>query len=116
MSDKNRESLSSIEFQVLLALAAGCSYGYAIMKTVESQSGGRLRPEIGSLYRLLSRLTARGLVEEQPAPADTPTNHRGHPRRYYALTPAGSEIAEAEAVHLAQLVATARNRDLLPSG
>ncbi len=116
MTDRNRESLSSTEFQALLALAAGPSYGYAIMKTVEQQSGGRMRPEIGSLYRLLSRLTARGLVEEQPAPADTPTNHRGHPRRYYGLTPVGSKIAEEEATHLARLVATARNRDLLPNG
>jgi DNA-binding PadR family transcriptional regulator len=116
MSDKHRDSLSGIEFQALLALAAGPSYGYAIMKTVEQQSGGRTRPEIGSLYRLLSRLTARGLVEEQPAPADTPTNHRGHPRRYYGLTPVGSKIAEEEATHLAGLVATARNRDLLPNG
>ena len=115
MKHKPRTSISGIEFQVLLVLAAGPSYGYAIMKGVEKQSDGRMRPEIGSLYRLLSRLTGRGLVEEHPAPDFASANHRGQPRRYYGLTPEGIEVVRDEAIHLSKLVATAESRNLLPN-
>ncbi len=72
--------LSAVEFQVLLVLADGPSYGYAIMKAVEDQSDGRMRPEIGSLYRVLSRLMARGLVDERSVPKSAPNTNRGLPR------------------------------------
>lgn len=107
------DGLSPIEFQVLLVLAEGPSYGYAIMKSVEDQTGGRLHPEIGSLYRVLSRLMTRGLVEEQAPPEAAPVNQRGLPRKYYGLTPAGSRTARDEAHHLAGVLAIARSRKLL---
>jgi DNA-binding PadR family transcriptional regulator len=55
--------LGPTEFQVLLVLLDGARYGYAIMKAVEEESGGRIAPEIGSLYRLLTRLMSQELVE-----------------------------------------------------
>ena len=108
--------LSPIEFQVLLVLADGPSYGYAIMKAVEGQSDGRMKPEIGSLYRVISRLMTRGLVHERSAPKGSSATNRGLPRKYYGLTPAGSRVAKKEAAHLAGLVSIAKSRDLLPGG
>jgi DNA-binding PadR family transcriptional regulator len=105
--------LSSIEFQVLLVLSDQHSYGYAIMQAVERQTGGRFSPEIGSLYRVLSRLMARGLVGEQAAPEGDTPNHRGLPRKYYGLTAAGRRVLREEAEHLAAIVDVAKSRDIL---
>lgn len=106
--------LTPLEFQVAMALRAGPSYGYALMKSVEQQSGGRLTPDVGTLYRVLARLMAANLVEEQSPPADAPDGTRGRPRRYYGLSPAGLAAARDEAARLAELVELARRHDLLP--
>jgi DNA-binding PadR family transcriptional regulator len=116
MRERGPNPISHLEFQVLLVLAEGPSYGYAIMQGVEEQSIGRLNPDIGSLYRLLSRLAARGMVEEQKAPKDSALNHRGSPRKYYGLTPLGLQAVRQEALHLDGLVATARTHQILPDG
>lgn len=101
---------------MLAALAHRDSYGYGLMKTVEDQSGGRLSPDVGSLYRVLARLMADGLVEERPRPDDVAEGRRGRPRRYYGLTTGGRELATAEARRMAELVDLARSRALLGGG
>jgi DNA-binding PadR family transcriptional regulator len=88
--------LSALDLQVLLVLAAEDLYGYAIMKAVEEASGGVLSPEIGSMYRVLARLAEMGWVAEADGPETGGDRHRGKPRRYYRLTPLGSEVARAE--------------------
>ncbi len=108
--------LSALDFQVLLVLERGAQYGYAIMKAVEAESGGRISPEIGSLYRVLARLMSRELVEETGAPARIRESHPGRDRRYYRLTSLGRAVARAEAARLRVLVELARSRDLLPGG
>ena len=115
MRKPTEHPINHLEFQVLLVLAEGPSYGYAIMKGVEEQSSGRHKPDVGSLYRLLARLSERGLAEEQSAPKGSTFNHRGRPRKYYGLTPRGLEAVRNEAHHLAGLVAQARSHQLLPS-
>ena len=105
--------LSATDFHVLLVLSEGDLYGYAIMKAVEAQSGGAVTPEIGSLYRVLSRLMSEGLVTETDGPAPE-ESHRGRPRKYYGLTRRGLESARAEAARLDALVDLARGQDLLP--
>ena len=105
--------LSATDFHVLLVLAEEELYGYGIMKAVQAHSGGAVSPEIGSLYRTLARLMDQGLVTEAPGPAD-PAVHRGRPRKYYALTALGRDVARAEAARLRDLVELARGRDLLP--
>src|SRR5579859_580448 len=57
-------ALKPSDFHVLLTLSAGPRHGYGIMKEVELESGGEVRLEIGSLYRLLGRLLDEGLIEE----------------------------------------------------
>jgi DNA-binding PadR family transcriptional regulator len=105
--------LTPLEFHVLVSLTQGASYGYALMTSVGEQSGGRLDPDVGTLYRVLARLMSRGLVEECPTPDDAPDTHRGRPRRYYGLTTEGREVAGGEARRMAELVDLARARALL---
>jgi DNA-binding PadR family transcriptional regulator len=105
--------LSPTDFHVLLVLAGGHLYGYAIQKAVEEESGGSLRPEIGSLYRVLARLMADGLVDEVEPPPDAPNSHRGQPRRYYRLTKRGRGALEADAKRLAEVLDIARRRRIL---
>ena len=90
--------LSAVDFHVLLVLSKGPCHGYGIMKAVESESGGALAPEIGSLYRMIARLTSDGLIEET-AVADS-GDGRGKPRRCYAITPLGLQVARSEARRL----------------
>ena len=105
--------LSATDFHVLLVLSERDLYGYAIMKAVEAQSGGAVSPEIGSLYRVLARLMAEGLVTEADAPNGAEV-HRGRARKYYGITPEGRDLARTEAARLSELVELARGRDLLP--
>jgi DNA-binding PadR family transcriptional regulator len=113
-NEQTSSPLSAIEFHVLMVLAERASYGYAIMKAVADHSAGAVHPEIGSLYRVLSRLTELGWVEEVAAPEGARRGKRGLPRRYYALSETGRMVALAEARRLASVVALARERDLLP--
>jgi DNA-binding PadR family transcriptional regulator len=108
--------LSATDFHVLMVLAEGPSYGYAIMKAVDEHSDGAVSPEIGGMYRVLSRLLAEGWVEETAPPKGARLGARGLPRRYYALTGEGRAVALAEARRLARVVALASERDLLPEG
>jgi PadR family transcriptional regulator PadR len=106
--------LAPVELYLLMVLAEGASYGYEIMKQVELHSAGAVRPDIGSLYRVIARLTAQDFVVESDAPRDAPDAHPGRARRYYRITPAGRRTLRAELVRLRSLVELAARRDLLP--
>ena len=109
-------ALNATDFHVLLVLAAGELYGYAILKAVEKESGGAVRPEIGSLYRVLSRLTSAGFVREvEGTSAPQESTHPGRRRRYYGLTEDGRSVLEADAARLERAVAIARQRLTLAS-
>jgi PadR family transcriptional regulator len=109
-------ALSPVEFHVLLVLAAGALYGYAILKAVAEESGGAVTPEVGSLYRVLARLMSLGWVDESRPPKGAPGVHRGRERRYYRLTPEGRRVLQQEALRLEQAVEIARARVILPEG
>ena len=49
----------------------GPRHAYGMAKAVEGQTGG-VRLEIGSLYRILARLTGDGVIEDYPAVHRTP--------------------------------------------
>src|SRR5258708_3274902 len=98
-------------FHVLLALADGEKHGYAILKEVEHQTEGEVRLSTGTLYGIIKRLLADGMICECPKrPAEDFDDQR---RRYYRLTDRGREIATAEAERLAKLLARARGKRLL---
>ncbi|MEM7352236.1 MAG: PadR family transcriptional regulator [Acidobacteriota bacterium] len=108
-------ALSPTDFHVLLVLAADDLYGYAILKAVEQESSGAVRPEIGSLYRVLGRLMSSGLVVEAPAPDGDEGAHRGRARRYYRLTDLGRRTLKDDAGRLERALEIARDRALLPA-
>lgn len=100
--------MSLLEYHVLLALAGGALHGFAVAERVAAESGGGLRPRAGSLYRVLARLLASGLVAETEAEAKVV--HPGLARRYYALTESGRRALAAEARRLKQAAAVAEKR------
>jgi PadR family transcriptional regulator PadR len=79
-----------LELAILAALWEGKLYGLEILQRMESDSD--LIVSEGTIYPLLSRLNALGLVRSQWVEADT-----GHPRKYYALTATGKQRALAMA-------------------
>lgn len=105
----NLEGISTLEYHVLLALATGPLYGYAIKDAVETDSEGAVAPRAGSLYRVIARLMTTGLVVEA-APRSEPPPHPGHARRYYALTAAGRSALAVEARRLKHTSAVAEKR------
>jgi DNA-binding PadR family transcriptional regulator len=98
--------LTPAVFHVLLALADGDAHGYAIMKEVEARTGGEVRLGTGTLYGIVKRLLADGLVRESAA-ASTDR------RRVYRLTPFGRRVALAEAERLRDMVLAAQAKRLL---
>ena len=96
--------LTPAMFHVLVAMADGEAHGYAILKEVEQLTGGAVRLSTGTLYGIIKRLLADGLVREQRA--DDPR------RRSYELTPFGRDVAKAEAARLEQTLAIARKKTL----
>ena len=103
--------LTSVSFEILLALADTERHGYAVMQEVERRTEGvtSLRP--GTLYRAINRLLESGLIEEShERPAEGEDDER---RRYYRLTTLGRDVASAEAARLAAAVESARDKKLL---
>ena len=109
MAERAHDSLSNLDYHVLLAMAEGPRYGYAIKAAVESESGGALQPRAGSLYRVLARLISAGWVAETDAPEpDAP--HPGRARKYYGLTEPGRDALALEARRLRDVAALAHDR------
>ena len=98
-------ALKPADFYILLVLLDCPRHGYQIMKEVERESGGAVRVEVGTLYRVIGRLLQMGLIEE----------HEGDGRRRsYGLTRVGRRAVKAEAARLEGLVNQLRIRKLLP--
>lgn len=114
MSDQDRAVLSPRDWHVLVALSERPLHGYGIMKAVERDSGGKVSVEIGSLYRILDRLSGEGLLAEADAPDDAPDDTRGRPRRYYRLTERGRVVVGEEAIRLREALELAKSRSLVP--
>jgi DNA-binding PadR family transcriptional regulator len=93
-------------FHVLLALADGEKHGYAVLKEVEERTGGAVMLSTGTLYGIVKRLLADGLIRDSAAGSD-------ERRRAYRLTPFGRKVALAEAERLRDLVVSARAKKLL---
>ena len=103
--------LKAADFQILLVLLDGCLHGYGIMKEVERSSDGSVRLELGSLYRVLARLLASGLVEDVESTSETPRALRE--RRHYRISDLGRRVAAAEAQRLVRVVEQSQVRSLL---
>lgn len=73
-----------LDLAILAALWGGRLYGLEILARLQSDSG--LVVSDGTVYPLLSRLKALGLVKSEWVESDA-----GHPRKYYTLTAAGRQ-------------------------
>lgn len=92
-------------FFVLTALAEQPLHGYGIVQEVDAVSEGRVQLRIGTLYGVLDRLAADGLIE-----LDREEAHGGRLRRYYRITDSGEAELSAEAERMALGARTAADR------
>jgi transcriptional regulator len=78
------------ELLILSLLEARQRHGYEIAKLIETRSHGTVCFRVASLYPLLYRLEARGLIQGRWV--EKAGQRR---RRYYRLTPAGKKVLAA---------------------
>ena len=93
-------------FHILLTLVDGEKHGYAILKEIEQRTAGTVALSTGTLYGIIKRLLADGMIRESAAGS----NDR---RQAYRLTAFGRKVALAEAERLRDLVASAQAKKLL---
>jgi DNA-binding PadR family transcriptional regulator len=98
-------SMTEPTFFVLMALVGEPRHGYGVVGEVDTLSGGRVQLKIGSLYGILDRLVAEGLVE-----LDREEAHQGRLRRYYRITSGGLDTVRAERTRMAENVRAADRR------
>ena len=93
-------------FHVLLSLADGEKHGYAVLKEIEQRTSGQVVLSTGTLYGIIKRLLADGMIRESAAGSD-------ERRTAYRLTAFGRKVALAEAERLRDLVTAAHAKHLL---
>ena len=98
-------------FLILTALAAGPQHGYGVMTDVAQISGGRVRLRAGTLYAALNRLVVENLIE-----VDREEVVDARLRRYYRLTPDGTQRLAAEVDRMRRHTAVAARRLALLGG
>jgi DNA-binding PadR family transcriptional regulator len=98
--------LNGPALHILLTLGTDAKHGYAIMRDIADQSGGRIRILPGTLYSTIKRLVAADLIEECEAPRGAESDDAR--RRYYRVTRTGRAAASAEVDRLTLLVKLGR--------
>lgn len=98
----------------LLLLAEEPTYGVRLVERLEEKSGGAIRVNAGSLYRMIAALVDDGLVA--PAEAGEDPGGVGAPRKIYEITERGLRVLRAEMDRQADLLEMARSLDLAVDG
>lgn len=80
----------TLEMILLKLLSERSMYGYELVSTLEERGGSQFQIKEGTLYPVLYRLEDAGYI--QPS-WETP--ERGVPRKYYHITPSGTDQLEA---------------------
>ena len=104
--------LAPIVFHILLALTEGERHGYALKREISRSTDGAMNPGPGVLYGSISKMVDLGLIAESDERPDPHLDDER--RRYYAITPFGRRVAQAEAVRMRQLVRLTEERLGLP--
>jgi DNA-binding PadR family transcriptional regulator len=109
--DRNRGGLDrrlplrTVEFHILLSLAAGERHGYGIIQDIQAR-GEATVPDVGTMYRALARMVDEGLIAASARrPAPDADDER---RNYYRITDEGRRVARAEVRRLESLMRAAR--------
>ncbi len=76
---------------VLLILAEGENYGYALIQRVQELSDGHIQWSEGMLYPVLHWMEEQGLIESEWKEAET-----GRKRKYYQVRREGRRALQAE--------------------
>ena len=103
--------LSPLAFQVLLSISDESRHGYAIIQEIAGRTDGLVSMRTGTMYLLLQRMVADGLIEESSTRPKTDDDDER--RRYYVPTPLGRAVAAAEAKRLEAMVSQARSKQVL---
>ncbi|HEX9728364.1 MAG TPA: helix-turn-helix transcriptional regulator [Gemmatimonadales bacterium] len=103
--------LTPLSYHFLLALADGEMHGYGIIKHVEEQTDGKMKPATGALYLAAKRLLEEGLITESEARPDPEFDDQR--RKYYRLTELGRAVAVAETKRMLRLVGIAFQKRLV---
>lgn len=98
--------LSVAVYQVLLSLVDRDLHGYALIKDIETRTGGEVHLTASTMYSVLARLLDGGLVDETAG--DDPR------RRTYRLTRSGRQLLRLEAERLARATRWAVEKRLVP--
>ena len=101
----SKQTLHEPTFLILTSLAAGAQHGYGIMTDVARISEGRVKLRAGTLYAALDRLSSEGVVH-----VDHEEIVGGRLRRYYRLTPAGTQVLAQEVARMQSNAAVASKR------
>lgn len=88
-SKEMRTGLLSLLVMTTVDKEGGHTYGYAIIKTLETVSGGKFKFPEGTIYPILSSLEGKGLLTSSWG-----NSIDGPRRKYYTLTPRGREALE----------------------
>jgi len=92
---------------ILLSVADRPRHGYSIMQEVAERTDGQVRIWPAALYGLLRELEQLDLiVESDKRPAADQDDER---RRYFALTPHGKRVLDAEVRRLEAIIHQARS-------
>jgi DNA-binding PadR family transcriptional regulator len=103
--------LAPLDFQVLTILGTRDLHGYGIVQAAHDAFPEQPTLDIGSLYRIISRMLDDRLIREVAAPRDGPNDRRT--RRYYTATDLGRAVVRAEASRLRALLASPATLSLL---
>lgn len=77
-------SRGTVELAVLALIREERRYGYDLLSSLATATGGFVGIKEGTLYPVLHRLEDAGYIE-----ATWEAEGRGKPRKYYGITPAG---------------------------
>jgi DNA-binding PadR family transcriptional regulator len=104
----NDAPLTAAVLHILLALSTEERHGYAIMKQVERESGGKVKMGPGTLYGSIGRMMTAGLIHESDKRHDPALDDER--RIYYAITGLGRKALEAELDRYREVVAVAAEK------
>jgi DNA-binding PadR family transcriptional regulator len=94
---KTLAPLESIRFCILLALADGATYGYALQARIDADADDRIHIDHSTIYKTLKRLEEDGDIKRSAS------RHDGR-QHIYALTPRGRRSLKLEADRLSRAV------------
>ena len=92
MGKVSKELIGASAAKIILSvLAQGDNYGYEILQKVKELSNGRIKWNEGSIYPVLKKMEAQGLIKSY-----WKVEENERPRKYYNLLEAGEKELQNE--------------------